>query len=561
MDSPFREKQFDRLVTQLIEGNISPERLACLNELLEKSAEARNRYIEITTLAVGLRKQSELHDARTNCNSCGIGMSNEVWTALAANEMLAEAVDVPRQQPDDGYVSLRPTSPVEVSRKRVISKFALATAALSSAAMFVIAMLLIFTPARPPVVATLVENAGAEWSSQFEASPGADIRMGKMHLQQGFAKLAFFDGTKLIVQAPAEFDVEGEDQIYLHSGRVFARMDGPNVGFTVRTPGATVVDYGTEFGVSVDSQGRTEAHVFKGRVDLRSGSDARVYESSIRLSAGQASAANQNGTLSEDAWQCNHSGFVQSLPPEGAFGWPGQRLDLADIIGGGNGFGTGQQERVIHPKTGEVADQFVYSSRKADGKFSPVASLKYVDGVFVPNASEPPQQISSAGHTFAACPDTTGKFYRNIANGFGQQGSETLSKNRKLLNGVSYGSMEKPAISMHANLGVTFDLDSIRADNPGMRIDSFSAICGVAGSNPPKKHKAGFFVLVDGQVRFQIHASHSELTGRPCSISIRDNDRYLTLVTTDGGDSPLGDWCMFAMPALELEYFERQQQN
>jgi hypothetical protein len=68
---------------------------------------------------------------------------------------------------------------------------------------------------------------------------------------------------------------------------------------------------------------------------------------------------------------------------------------------------------------------------------------------------------------------------------------------------------------------------------------------------------ADFWVLVDGQVRFsrkgvQVHQ------GGTISVVLSDQDRFLTLVTTDGGKgSPeydnrtsFNDWSVFGEPCL-----------
>jgi hypothetical protein len=38
----------------------------------------------------------------------------------------------------------------------------------------------------------------------------------------------------------------------------------------------------------------------------------------------------------------------------------------------------------------------------------------------------------------------------------------------------------------------------------------------------------------------------------PINIPIAKNDRFLTLVATDGGNTIAGDWIMFGDPRLEL---------
>lgn len=65
-----------------------------------------------------------------------------------------------------------------------------------------------------------------------------------------------------------------------------------------------------------------------------------------------------------------------------------------------------------------------------------------------------------------------------------------------------------------------------------------------------------FYVLVDGEKRFEIAGLHKELLDIPVRIELSDQDRFLTLIAADGGDTTSRDWCVFAMPVLELVRIE-----
>jgi hypothetical protein len=119
------------------------------------------------------------------------------------------------------------------------------------------------------------------------------------------------DGATILVHAPAEIEIETASQVFLHRGRLSSYVPENALGFTVRTPGATIVDYGTEFGVMVNEKGITEAHVFTGRVDLRTGSNPRVFERAQRLIAGQAGVVDLEGNL--NAKSARTAGFVRGM--------------------------------------------------------------------------------------------------------------------------------------------------------------------------------------------------------------------------------------------------------
>ena len=113
---------------------------------------------------------------------------------------------------------------------------------------------------------------------------------------------------------------------------------------------------------------------------------------------------------------------------------------------------------------------------------------------------------------------------------------------------------------MHANLGITFDLAEIASLNAGLRIERFRSAYGVSESGTDRPCNADFWVLVDGQVRFS--ATHVRIKGiaGEVDVELTDEDRFLTLMTTDGGDPDVAsglrgtdsDWCVFVEPNLEL---------
>ena len=122
------------------------------------------------------------------------------------------------------------------------------------------------------------------------------------------------------------------------------------------------------------------------------------------------------------------------------------------------------------------------------------------------------------------------------------------------LDGRMFGTRSHPAVFMHANVGITFDLERIREALSGSRVVAFQAQCGLM-SLPPHASagvsRAGFWVLVDGEVRFR-HIEAQPAVGTAVNVEIGDRDRFLTLVTTDGGDGHRSDLCFFGDPALKL---------
>ncbi len=407
------------------------------------------------------------------------------------------------------------------------------------------------TPAIPPVLATITRSSNAVWDrSDLSTAQGTVLRASSVFLMQGLIEMVFEGGSEVLLQAPAVLRLESADQVFLRSGAVSVSIGEDSTGFIVRTPTGTVVDYGTEFGVIVRQTGETEALVHKGKVGIRSGSDPVRSGASTILVEGQAGAVDAAGNVVSRRYV--PSQIVREMPEDPSFGIPGRRLDLADVIGAGNGFGTGTAGSAISPVTGRYVAP-VESDRRGMHQYVLAPWNRYVDGVFVPDGTGP-QVVSSAGHRFAECPITNNIYYLEVTNvGDAEVG-------RQVLSGHAYGSSDRPCILMHANLGITFDLAEIAVLNAGLRIERFRSAYGVAESGTDRPCNADFWVLVDGRVRFSRTGVKVKGIAGQIDVELAETDRFLTLITTDGGDADVAgglrgtdsDWCVFVEPNLEL---------
>lgn len=209
-------------------------------------------------------------------------------------------------------------------------------------------------------------------------------------------------------------------------------------------------------------------------------------------------------------------------------------IDLADVVGGGNGTGTGGS-RGIDPRDGSVqAAQAGGLPGVIPNVFHSVPAYPFVDGVFVPdgvvggvNASIP---VSSTGLTVTGIADggPTGidaYTWDYIWNGFNlQSDGPTPSTTR---------------IGMHANKGITFDLRAIAVANPGFQATAFSTIAQIV-SNPTVTPPVVLgniwaYVIVDGTI---VDAAFLD-AGTPSksvSMSIAPTSRFLTLLAASNGD-------------------------
>lgn len=132
-------------------------------------------------------------------------------------------------------------------------------------------------------VAVLTNALDAVWGGKHTAlRPGDAIPSGPLVMKSGYAQIEFFCGATVILEGPAELDLQSATRALVHEGRLRAQVPPAARGFTLQLDDLTVVDLGTEFGLSVTDEG-TDVQVFDGEVELHeSGSEPRL------LTAGNA---------------------------------------------------------------------------------------------------------------------------------------------------------------------------------------------------------------------------------------------------------------------------------
>jgi len=407
------------------------------------------------------------------------------------------------------------------------------------------------------VVATLDDSSHAVWRVPPQET---QLRRGSMALEQGYAQLTFKRGAQVLIQAPCTFELQSINKMALEDGSMTANVPSQAVGFRVQTPWATVVDYGTEFGLSTGQTNGAEVHVFKGKVSVGDATSSQV------ATKGQAAIVDQAGHIGLKSLGDRPNLFVRDMPETGScFGIPGKRLDLADVVGGGNGFGTGEPGRALDP-TRDYANftfrgtilrrPFNQGIFRAASGFIGIEQSPFIDGIFVPDSGEQSTTISSTGLVFQDCPNTHGTYYDGIVCGavFDDQHVHTGR-----LAGHSYETPEQPSIGVSANVGLTFDLDSIRESMSDCSISRFRAHCGISETladlhekNVYAQVKVTFWVLVDGRIEYSRELGTDPFESDPIDIALNPGDRFLTLITTTPQEN-LYCWSMFAEPALELE--------
>jgi hypothetical protein len=436
-------------------------------------------------------------------------------------------------------------------------------------------------PISPSPVTSVVGRITGVLDCRFAADsktedqrPKTGVSLGdKFNLVSGLLEITYDTGARVILQGPVTYTVESSAGGFLAVGKLTARVENPESQglrpktqdpnpkspnhqtskFVVRTPTAMVTDLGTEFGVEVARSGETTSHVFRGSIRVERTDAAGQVE-------GDGQVVHENQTARVEVTPGHRQiVFLRTLASSHFVREMSKRtikvFDLVDVVAGGNGF-TGRRNRGIDPTTGQIADDRpMRRNIRGDHKYHRVKSLPFVDGVFLPDGGNGPVQVDSAGHTFDGFHktdnNTVGPVWAGPVVSVAPDPPEVIPTD---MGGVDYASAGHGLLFMHANKGITFDLEVIRRTSPGSKLVRFRAMAG--NQEDPSLHgeyvRADIWVLVDGRVRFQRREINSTQGVFQIAIPIGEHDRFLTLAATDGGNSTRADWIMFGDPRLEL---------
>ena len=215
----------------------------------------------------------------------------------------------------------------------------------------------------------------------------------------------------------------------------------------------------------------------------------------------------------------------------------GKGVNLADVVGGGNGFGTGRKGIGLDARTGKMQERkFGDLGNVKPGNYAK-CSYDFVDGVFVP--AEGDTKISSTQLKATDLPTNGGKAWDMIRNG------PVASQFSTEWGGVDYNKDGHSMIGLHANAGITFDLAAIRKATgiTGLR---FSTVAGYGGRTV--EPSAEFRVLLDASLK--VHKKIGRNDAVPIEFKIPKAARFLTFISTDGGNGYSHDQISFGNPRL-----------
>ncbi len=119
--------------------------------------------------------------------------------------------------------------------------------------------------------ATLRRSIDLKWSGDGNTFREGDVLPdGRLQFTQGVAEVDFFCGATLIIEGPADLEIQSDWSVQVTQGRLRANVPPAARGFIVKTADSEIVDLGTEFALEVGANGAS-VEVIDGEIELRGG--------------------------------------------------------------------------------------------------------------------------------------------------------------------------------------------------------------------------------------------------------------------------------------------------
>ena len=219
--------------------------------------------------------------------------------------------------------------------------------------------------------------------------------------------------------------------------------------------------------------------------------------------------------------------------------------DLADVVGGGDGTGTGKPDQGIDPRSGKGETRRMgYLTNFEPNRF--VASDNpFVDGVVIPVGGENVAiPITSTGITIGGLPRGDGKAWDIIRNG------PVNSQHSPKLGGIDFSKNQDSLLGLHANAGITFALAKFRQSMAADEL-RFTAQLGYFGKESDALF-ADAYIYIDGNMVAEFRELKRADGLKSIDIALPKQAEFLTLISTDGGNGISMDQVGFGNPVIKL---------
>jgi hypothetical protein len=288
---PKDRQELHELLSVLLDGALGAEQQDRLGELLRQHAEAREFYLAYFGLHADLALRGEQRDF----------LQAPLPTTAEGTQGQPIEAEQPEVEPPRAF-PVRGASPPPSHiphRSRFVLWGALGLSGLAAALL--VALLIPWqrprdvstsedqaAEATDSTVAVLLQAPGAVWGeTNLSTRTGAPLAPGWLRLKSGFAQIEFYSGATVILEGPAELQLISRMEAYCARGKLRATVPPQAQGFTIGSPELALVDRGTEFGLEVGAGGKTEVHVFQGKVELHNPGSPREALPPKELTTGQ----------------------------------------------------------------------------------------------------------------------------------------------------------------------------------------------------------------------------------------------------------------------------------
>lgn len=178
-------------------------------------------------------------------------------------------------------------------------------------------------------------------------APGALVK-----LEAGLVALRFGCGAEVLLEGPAELEIQDAWHGVLKKGRIVAKVGRAAHGFTLDGPGGRLVDLGTKFAVAVEDGKSMELHVLEGLVEATALGEKKPR----RVTANQA--VRLGSGVSEPITDADQGAFVTALPPKSGgkprfVHWSFEELG-AHFANTGHGLASGEADLDLKTPSPEV---------------------------------------------------------------------------------------------------------------------------------------------------------------------------------------------------------------
>jgi ferric-dicitrate binding protein FerR (iron transport regulator) len=520
--------EWDRLISDYLDDILTPEETAALFQWIHSHPDHARQFASAAFLH--RRLQHRLSAMRRLQEDAGLVNADHPEPSAPGEKSAASLAEPVPHAPRP-----TPSAPRTRPHARKPSRAWRRLGAIAAGVLLIIGVLSFLAwPRYGP--ARLVAADHAEWEPGAAPSKGGDRLLKRpLVLRTGLIKLAFDNGNQLIIEGPARFTITDEGAITFDQGTLTAVVTAAGRGFRVSAPTAQVTDLGTEFGVQASATA-TRVAVFNGKVLVEGSGGGAIPQ---ELTAGSAVEVSTSGITPVPFAPAAFTRVMPSAP---------LALDLLDLLAGGNG--TGSTAGVgIDAATGRTRETRAVAIRLGNRQFVRVNDQAVIDGCFIPGGRMP---VDSAGHLFTF-PTTSLVSYGLIWAGPNIPWLGELPIATTLPNDAGHATTR--VLVMHSNNGVTLNLDAIRALHSPGTITGFRARVGNSyrPAQPdalPARSLASVHVIVDGIARFENRAFVNADPPIEVTCTLSENDHFLTLATTDGGDGSSCDWVLWTHPEL-----------